>query len=170
MTRGFTAGAFDLFHPGHIAFLEECKSHCDELIVGLHVDPSRERVTKNKPVETVFERWMRLNACELIDYIVPYETEDDLSNILACMDIQMRFMGSDYQDDLDQITGWDICLDREIEIHFIPRLHNYSSSNLRERLLKTDDVTVSSYASVHMSEPWSDLLDAAAKGVNRRGP
>ena len=35
----YVAGAFDLFHIGHLAFLEKCREHGDYLIVGLHTDP-----------------------------------------------------------------------------------------------------------------------------------
>ena len=46
---GFTCGAFDLLHAGHIVMLEETKQFCDYLIVGLQTDPSIERPSKNKP-------------------------------------------------------------------------------------------------------------------------
>ena len=37
---GFTCGAFDLLHAGHIVMLREAKSNCDYLIVGLQTDPT----------------------------------------------------------------------------------------------------------------------------------
>ena len=43
---GFTCGAFDLCHAGHLMLLEEAKRNCDILTVGLHSDPSRERKEK----------------------------------------------------------------------------------------------------------------------------
>ena len=47
MKIGFICSAFDLLHAGHILALKEAKEHCDYLIVGLHVDPSKERKGKN---------------------------------------------------------------------------------------------------------------------------
>ena len=36
---GITFSAFDLFHAGHVKMLEEAKTKCDYLIVGIQLDP-----------------------------------------------------------------------------------------------------------------------------------
>ena len=130
MTVGFTCGAFDLLHPGHIHLLKAASQQCDELVVGLHTDPTIDRPQKNKPVQTTFERYSLLAA--YADSIVPYDTERDLRNLLATLDIQKRFIGSDYI--RSPITGEDICSARRIEIIYIDRLHDWSSSSMRERI------------------------------------
>lgn len=135
ITTGITFGAFDLLHAGHVALLEEAKRKCDYLMVGLHVDPTFERPdTKNKPIQSVYERWKQLNAMRAVDEIVPYETEQDIINMLSTLPINKRFIGSDYQD--KAITGQEVCMIRGIEIVFIDRVHNYSSSELRTRCAK----------------------------------
>lgn len=128
-TVGITFGAFDLLHPGHVVFLQECKGLCEALIIGLHVDPSIERSDKNKPIESVFERYVRLagmlqNYCD----IIPYETERDLVNMLSTFRITDRFLGGDYIDTDKEIVGLDICQKLNIKIHYLPRLHDWSSS------------------------------------------
>lgn len=130
MTVGFTCGAFDLLHPGHIHLLKEAAKQCEELVVGLHTDPTIDRPQKNKPVQTTFERYCQLAA--YADSIVPYDTETDLRNLLATLDIQKRFIGSDYI--RSPITGEDICSARGIKIIYIDRLHGWSSSSMRERI------------------------------------
>jgi glycerol-3-phosphate cytidylyltransferase len=131
--KGFTCGAFDLLHPGHIHFIHEARKQCDFLIVGLHTDPTIDRPeSKNKPIQTVFERYLQLDGLSCVDLIVPYDTERDLTNMLATLDIQVRFVGTDYV--CKQITGEDICGQRGIDIVYIPRLHDFSSTSLRERL------------------------------------
>jgi len=136
MIIGFTCGAFDLFHPGHVILLQRCKQTCDYLIAGLHTDPTIDRPeTKNKPVQTTFERYVQLNACHYIDRIIPYDTERDLENILATTKIDTRYLGSEYKG--TQVTGEDICQELGIEIVYIDRLHSYSSTELRNRLCNT---------------------------------
>ena len=124
MIVGITFSSFDLLHAGHVTMLQECKSKCDFLIVGLQTDPTIDRPNKNKPIQTTFERYIQLYALECIDEIVPYDTEQDLLNMLSILDINRRFIGSDYYG--KYIHGEDICLKRNIEIVFIDRLHNYS--------------------------------------------
>ena len=133
MKIGFTCGTFDLLHPGHIAMLKDCKAQCDKLIVGLHTDPTIDRPdTKNKPIQTTFERYLQLEAIKYVDQIIPYDTEADLSNLLGVLDIDTRFVGEDHIN--DQITGQLVCDQRGVDIVFNERNHDWSSTELRERI------------------------------------
>lgn len=135
MKIGFTAGTWDLLHPGHVILLEHAKQKCDMLIVGLHVNPSLERPDKNQPTETVFERYVRLmGALRDGDHVIPYETEGDLANLLAVYDIDIRFIGQDYEGHPSIITGYSLCKERNIELDYVSRYHGWSSSRLRERI------------------------------------
>jgi glycerol-3-phosphate cytidylyltransferase len=132
MITGFTCSAFDLLHAGHVEMLRECKGHCDWLIVGLHINPKVDRPAKNAPVQSVYERYVQLRACKYVDEIIPYETEEDLINIMAIEPINIRFVGVEYKD--TYVTGQDICEKRDIEILYNNRYHGYSSTELRSRL------------------------------------
>lgn len=130
---GFTCGAFDLLHAGHLHLFEQCKNECDVLVVGLHTDPTIDRpTTKNKPSQSIFERYQQLAACKFVDKIIPYDTEADLVNMMAVLPIHIRFMGSDHL--MKDITGQSVCDDLGIALRFIGRLHSYSSTELRGRL------------------------------------
>ena len=124
---GFTCGAFDLLHAGHIVMLEEARSNCDYLIVGLQTDPTIDRNEKNKPIQSVYERYVQLNAVEYIDEIIPYDTEQSLLDLLQSQNIDIRFVGEEYRD--SKLTGRDL-----IELHYTSRRHSFSSSSLRERV------------------------------------
>lgn len=133
MIVGITFGAFDLLHPGHLYSLYEAKTKCDELIVGLHTDPSVERISKNKPVQTTYERYLQLASCKYVNCILPYDTEQDICNILHTFaDINKYFLGEEYKD--KEYTGKQICIDKGIEVIFLPRKHSFSSTELRNRL------------------------------------
>ena len=62
MKVGFTCSTFDLLHAGHVQMLREAKSVCDYLIVGLQIDPTIDRKEKNKPIQTIVERYVQLQA------------------------------------------------------------------------------------------------------------
>jgi len=129
---GITCSTFDLFHPGHIKMLEEAKLHCDYLIAALQTDPTIDRPTKNKPIQSVVERYIQLDSCKLIDKIVPYETEKDLEDIFSLFDINIRIIGEEYRD--KEFTARGICEKRGIKIIFNTRDHGFSSTELRNRI------------------------------------
>lgn len=128
MKKGFTCSVFDLLHAGHISMLEEARSKCDYLIVGLQTNPTIDRPKKNKPVQSIFERWFQLKACKFVDEIIPYDTEEDLINLLQVIQPDIRILGKEYQG--KEFTGFIL----PIEIYFNKREHNYSSTNLRKRI------------------------------------
>jgi len=138
IVTGFTASTFDLLHAGHIAMLKEAKKHCDYLICGLQVDPTLDRPEKNKPVQTVVERYTQLKAVKFVDEIVPYCSESDLEDILQLYDIQVRILGNEYKD--KNFTGKQICLDNNIELVYNSRYHRFSSSELRRRVFVLEQI------------------------------
>lgn len=125
---GFTASTFDLFHAGHIMMLKEARMHCDYLIVGLQADPTIDREWKNKPVQSLFERFVQLQACKYVDEIVPYATEKELLDILLSYPIDVRIIGEEYRH--KQFTGHDL----PIEIYYNSRQHSFSTTELRNRV------------------------------------
>jgi glycerol-3-phosphate cytidylyltransferase len=129
---GITFSTFDLLHAGHVAMLAEAKNHCDYLIAGLQTDPTIDRDSKNKPVQSIVERQIQLACNRFVDEIVVYQTEKDLEDILLSMPIDVRILGVEYAD--KDFTGKDICNKRGIEIVYNGRDHSFSSSNLRKRV------------------------------------
>jgi len=132
MTVGFTCSAFDLLHAGHVQMLRDAKDQCDYLICGLQVDPTLDRPEKNKPIQTVVERYTQLKAVSYVDEIIPYVTEGDLEDILSMYHINVRILGEEYRD--KDFTGKDICRKRDIDLYFNKRDHRFSSSDLRRRV------------------------------------
>ncbi len=134
MNIGFTASTFDLLHAGHVSMLSEAKSVCDYLMVGLHVDPSRERKQKNKPVQSLVERYIQLSVIKYVDEIIPYETENDLTEILQAYPISIRIIGEEYRD--NNFTGKNL----DMKIHYNKRRHGFSTSLLRKNVLIAEGI------------------------------
>jgi len=134
---GFTCSTFDLLHAGHILMLAECKQICDYLIVGVQSDPTVDRPnTKNKPVQSIVERYVQLSAVKFVDEIIVYNTEKDLEDMLMFLPISVRIIGEEYKD--KDFTGKQICEDRGIKIWFNSRSHRFSSSELRQRTYQSE--------------------------------
>ena len=127
--RGIVAGAFDVIHPGYIRMFKEAKEHCNHLTVALHEDPSMARPTKLKPVHTVEERKEILDAIKYVDDVVVYQAEDTFLSYLK--DYEIRFLGTDYLD--GSYTGKDIAID----VVWLKREHNYSTSRLKDKIWKS---------------------------------
>ena len=137
MKTGITFSTFDLLHAGHIAMLAEAKSVCDYLICGLHVDPQVERPNKNQPIQSIVERYIQLSSVQYVDEIIPYNLEKDLHDILLTYPINIRIIGADYKD--TEFSGKDICLTKGIDIYYNKRSHNFSSTELRQRIQKAEN-------------------------------
>ena len=132
MKIGFTCSTFDLLHAGHVQMLRDAKEHCDYLLVGLQIDPSLDRPEKNKPVQSIVERYTQLKGIKYVDEIIPYGTEEDLLDLMELYTIDVRILGEEYRD--KDFTGRDICRKRDIDIIFNNRDHRFSTSDLRMRV------------------------------------
>ena len=126
---GFTCSTFDLLHAGHIAMLSEAKAHCDFLIVGLLSDPTISRPdSKSKPVQSIYERYIQLQAVKYVGMIIPFDTEEDICNIVKMIEPDIRFVGEEYQG--TKHTGWNIS-----PIMYNKRKHEYSTTELKQRII-----------------------------------
>jgi len=129
---GITCSTFDLLHAGHIIMLEECKKYCDYLICAIQVDPTIDRKEKNKPIQTLVERYIQLDAVSYVDKIIPYNTEDELITIFSSLDLDVRIIGEEYKD--KEFTAKNICQKRGIRMVYNRRDHDFSTTTLRERI------------------------------------
>lgn len=131
MKRGFACGVFDLFHAGHVLMLQECKRHCDYLIVAVNAANRISKIinpNKRSPIYSIEERRLILSSCRYIDEVLVYDSEDELIHILNTYNIHVRFLGDDYKD--KAITAYNLGID----IYYIDRSHGYSTTNLVNKI------------------------------------
>ena len=127
---GFTAGNFDLLHPGYIYTFETAKQHCDWFIVFLQRDPSLHRKSKYKPVIPIYERYKTLTSIKYIDEVFIYQTEEELLELIKFFKPQVRILGEDYIG--KGFTGDDL----DIEVVYTTRSHDWSTTKIKDLITK----------------------------------
>lgn len=130
--KGITFGSFDLCHYGHVLMFEECKQHCDYLIVGVQSDPSIDRPEKNSPIQSHTERLGIVRSLKFVDEVIPYDSEKDLIKILEKINPDIRILGADHKG--KKFTGHEL----PIRCIFNSRDHGYSTSELRKRVYESE--------------------------------
>ena len=139
MKIGFNCSSFDLLHAGHVTMLRMEKDLCDYLKVALQVDPTIDRPgVKNKPIQSIYERYVQLQGCKYVDEILVYSTEFDLLQLIMTQKIDIRFLSEEYLN--RDFTGKDYCIKNGIELHYHKRGHIYSSSELRRRTAELENI------------------------------
>jgi glycerol-3-phosphate cytidylyltransferase len=123
---GFTAGNFDLLHPGYIYTFETAKEHCDYFMVFLQRDPSETRNTKYKPVIPLYERYKTLMSVKYIDEVVCYDDEEDLLRLIEFYRPDVRILGDDYIG--KRFTGDHL----PIKVIYTTRSHGWSTTKLKD--------------------------------------
>ena len=127
---GFTAGNFDLLHPGYIRCFREAKRHCDRFIVFLQIDPSLHRKSKYKPVISLYNRYEALMAIKYIDDVYTYQTEEELYDLIKFWKPDIRILGEDYIG--KPFTGDDL----PPRVVYTTRSHGWSTTKLKDLITK----------------------------------
>ncbi|MEZ0453593.1 adenylyltransferase/cytidyltransferase family protein [Sphingobacterium thalpophilum] len=141
MIIGIIFGVFDMLHVGHIVALQEAKRQCDYLIVGLKTDPNRQEPGEYVPAQTMVERFIKLEGCQFVDEIIPYESDDDITDMLQSLPIHKRFIGEEYR--AIDFPGRDYCVAEGIEIIYTKHKNRFSSHSLR-KIVSTKEMEKSS--------------------------
>ena len=131
MIKGFTAGNFDVIHPGYIKLFKECFENCNHFTIFLHSDPSIERPSKLKPILELDERIELLESIKYISEIKTYTYESELYELIKSGNFNIRFLGDDYKN--KKYTGDDL----DIKIHFINRDHGWSTTKFKTLISKS---------------------------------
>jgi cytidyltransferase-like protein len=119
---GYCGMTADFLHIGHINFLEECKKHCNKLIVGVMTDESVYMYKGKYPLMSQVDRFRLLTAISFVDHGM----------------FQASFNYPDFVMHLKQSYGKDFLIfdseehKREGADIIIPRTEGVSSTQFRE--------------------------------------
>lgn len=93
---GFTCGAFDLLHAGHVQYLAAAREKCDRLLVALNSDESIQRYkTFLRPVLPWDQRAFLLASLECVDCVVNL-SEDRPRSLIQRWLPEVYIKGGDY--------------------------------------------------------------------------
>ncbi len=130
---GYAAGAFDLFHVGHLNILRHAREHCDRLVAGVVSDEMLRAVKGIEPVIPTAERAEILRSLVYVDDVY---IETQPSKLDAWRDVQFThfFKGDDWRG-----TEKGLALEREfaavgVEVVYFPYTAHTSSTVLRRAL------------------------------------
>lgn len=134
---GFTNGAFDIIHQGHVTLLDRTRAACDRLIIGLNCDASIKRYkSEDRPINLEFSRASVLAALQSVDMVVIFgerpEEEDTPLMLMQALRPDMIAKGADYT--IDQVVGAEFVQSYGGEVALIPLEEGYSTTNTIKKM------------------------------------
>ncbi|WP_413319347.1 adenylyltransferase/cytidyltransferase family protein [Agrococcus sp. 1P02AA] len=136
---GYAAGAFDLFHVGHLNLLRHASERCDELVAGVVSDEMLRQVKGIEPMIPTLERVEIVNSIKWVDR-VHVETVPDKLDTWREVGFTHFFKGDDWRG-----TEKGLRLERElgavgVEVVYFPYTAHTSSTALRRALAQLDEM------------------------------
>lgn len=129
MKTVFVNGTFDILHPGHIELFKVAKSLGDRLIVATDSDEKiRKDKGPHKPINDLCYRISMLESIKYIDTVLYFEDTRGLENLIKLYSPDILLLGNDWE------NGVVIGRDYAKEVKFLPRVGNYSSSKVIEKI------------------------------------
>lgn len=133
---GFTSGAFDLLHAGHVDYLEQAKAECDELIVGVNSDASIQKYKgQDRPIISEKLRLKTVAAMESVAYVFLFDERRNAQNI-QLLKPNIYFKAGDYAE--SQLTSKSVVEQFGGEVRLIPIEENISTTEIINRIRLLD--------------------------------
>ncbi len=132
MVVGFTSGAFDLLHAGHVDYLEKAKSYCDKLIVAVNSDDSVRRYKgQHRPIVPEKQRLKTIAALESVDFVFAFSERRNAKNI-ELLKPDYYFKAGDY--DESQLTSKDVVEKYGGQVKLIPVVDEISTTQIINKI------------------------------------
>lgn len=130
---GFTAGAFDMFHVGHLNLIKNAKARCDYLIVGVNTDELISSYKNKSVVVPLEERLQIVEAIKYVDEVISVDTLDK-EVIWKRKKFDCLFIGDDWKGSERWNATEDIMKTHGVEVVYLPYTTGTTSTLLREKL------------------------------------
>lgn len=130
---GFTAGAFDMFHVGHLNLIKNAKARCDYLIVGVNTDELIADYKHKNAVVPLDERLQIVEAIKYVDEVIPVDTLDK-EKMWQRKKFDVVFIGDDWKGTKRWIETEKSLKEIGVEVIYLPYTTGTTSTLLREKL------------------------------------
>lgn len=133
---GFTAGAFDMFHVGHLNLIKNAKAQCDYLIVGVNTDELIASYKNKRAIVPLDERLQIVSALKYVDEVEVVDTLDKVE-MWKRKPFDVVFIGDDWKG-TERWNATELELEQcgEIKVIYLPYTKGTTSTLLREKLME----------------------------------
>ena len=131
---GYTDGVYDMFHVGHLNMIENAKSHCETLVVGVHSDKIVEEYKKHKPLINENDRLRIMAALKSVDKAVLNQTRDKLK-LWELYHFDVVFIGDDWKGTERWINFEKVLAEIGVDVVYLPYTKGISTTELKQRIL-----------------------------------
>ena len=135
MKRVITYGTFDLLHYGHINLLKRAKALGDYLIVAISSDEFNWNEKHKKTYFTYEQRKQLLEALRYVDLVIPEENWQQKKTDMHEYHIDTFVMGDDWK------GKFDFLKDEGVEVVYLPRTPEISTSQIKKDLYDANDTS-----------------------------
>jgi rfaE bifunctional protein nucleotidyltransferase chain/domain len=131
-TVGFTNGCFDILHVGHVRYLQEARSKCDILVVGVNSDASVKRLKgQERPINPEYARVEVLAALESVDHVTLFE-EDTPERLIKELNPAVIFKGGDWKE--EDVVGAAYVRSKGGKVSIISYVDGFSTTKTIKRM------------------------------------
>eukprot|EP00548_Thalassiothrix_antarctica_P005682 CAMPEP_0194139184 /NCGR_PEP_ID=MMETSP0152-20130528/8908_1 /TAXON_ID=1049557 /ORGANISM="Thalassiothrix antarctica, Strain L6-D1" /LENGTH=375 /DNA_ID=CAMNT_0038836961 /DNA_START=251 /DNA_END=1378 /DNA_ORIENTATION=- len=140
-------GAFDMFHCGHVALLQEAKKLGDYLIVGVHNDVIVNRMQgQNLPLMNLHERVLSVLGCRFVDDVLIDAPFQITSEMIDRLKISVVVQSTGAINQISPTDGNRFSFPKEIGIlNTIPSPSEFNLSSIIQRIHENQNIFEAKY-------------------------
>lgn len=137
---GYASGFFDLFHIGHLRYLELAAQHCEKLIVGVPSDTIVRADQRPKPFTPCDQRMAIIAALRCVTEVVRVEVSMEQPSAflpwIKRLGNPAIFVGEDWRDSARWSRLGPLLAEQGVKVHFLPRTDGVSTTWIKQSLAK----------------------------------